>query len=155
MNSQNAIRHRAIGYLARREYSRQQLLSKLVAAGFAQNDSVSVIESLEKAGLQSDLRFAQQLVRRRKQGGYSPDWIVKELEHHGVASIIIESVVDRHSPDWAADIMVLLGRRFPDSSGTMFPQKARFLSGRGYTAEDIFRVLNREKTYDDDTKGCF
>lgn len=144
------IRQKALQYLAKRENSRAQLRNKLIEDSFEKDAVESVLDALATEGLQSDLRFAQNVVRNRKQMGYGPERIMYELAHHGISNEIIKSVVDPHAKDWALQIAAILERRFPDSAGKMLREKARFLTNRGYTAEAISRVLNREKIYDDD-----
>ncbi len=144
------LRNKALQYLAKRENSRSQLSDKLIDDGFEKDAIELVLDALVAEGLQSDLRFAQNLLRNRKQGGYGPERILYELKHHGIPESIIKSVVDAHAKDWRLQIATLLERRFPDSAGQSLREKARFLTNRGYTAEDISRVLNREKIYDDD-----
>lgn len=146
----NELRTKALQYLAKRENSRSQLRDKLIDDGFEKEAIESVLDALAAEGLQSDLRFAQNLVRNRKQSGYGPERISYELKHCGIPEDIIKSVVDPHAPDWRLQIATLLERRFPNSAGQFLREKARFLTNRGYTAEDISRVLNREKIYDDD-----
>ena len=143
-------RTKALQYLAKRDYSRVQLRIKLIEDGFEKDAVESVLDALSAEGLQNDLRFAQNVVRNRKQSGYGPERIMYELAYQGIAEDIIKSTVDPHAKDWVLQIAKLLERRFPDSAGTQIRQKARFLENRGYTAEDISRVLNREKIYDDD-----
>lgn len=144
------LRQKALRYLAKREQSREQLRDKLINDGFEKDAVASVLDALAAENLQSDLRFAQNLLRNRKQAGYGPERISYELAHYGVPESIIKSVVDPNAKDWSLQISTLLERRFPDSAGKMLREKARFLTNRGYTAEDISRVLNREKIYDDD-----
>ncbi len=146
----NELRTKALQYLAKRENSRMQLRSKLIDDGFDKDAVESLLDELAAEGLQSDLRFAQNLMRNRKQGGYGPERISYELKHYGISESIIKSVLDWHSKDWKLQIGTLLERRFPNSAGQFMREKARFLENRGYTAEDISRVLNREKIYDDD-----
>ena len=146
----NELRTKALQYLAKREYSRVQLCNKLIEDGFEKDAVESVLDALVAEGLQDDLRFAQNVVRNRKQAGYGPERIVYELAYQGVSEDMIKSIVDPHAKDWVLQIAKLLERRFPDSAGKQMRQKARFLTNRGYTAEDISRVLNREKIYDDD-----
>jgi regulatory protein len=146
----DALRNKALQYLAKREHSRARLRDKLIDDGFEKDAVESVLDALAAENLQSDLRFAQNLLRNRKQAGYGPDRISYELAHYGIPEPIIKSIVDPNTRDWSLQIAALLERRFPDSAGKMIREKARFLANRGYTAEDISRVLNREKIYDDD-----
>lgn len=145
----NELRNKALRYLAKRERSRVQLRDQLITE-FEKDAVDSLLDALATENLQSDLRFAQNLLRNRKQAGYGPERISYELAHNGIPESMIKSVVDPNAEDWCLQMFALLERRFPNSAGKMLRKKARFLTNRGYTAEDIFRVLNREKIYDDD-----
>ena len=146
----NELRTKALQYLAKRENSRVQLCDTLIDDGFEKDAVESVLDALATEGLQSDLRFAQNVLRNRKQAGYGPERISYELKHYGVPESIIKSIVDPHAKDWMLQIAAILERRFPNTTGQFMREKARFLTNRGYTAEDISRALNREKIYGDD-----
>jgi regulatory protein len=146
----DTIRKKALQHLAKRELSRERLRAKLIEAGFEKEAIELVLAELAASGLQSDLRFAQNWVRYREQSGLGPNRILAELEYQGVSQDVIQSVLDPHDQKWILQMTRMIERRFPKTSGQFLPKKARFLENRGYTVEDISRVLNREKTYDDD-----
>jgi len=58
-------RKKAMDYLARREYGRQELIRKLALAGFETDVSQAAVEQLSNEGLQDDRRFDLSRVEAR------------------------------------------------------------------------------------------
>jgi regulatory protein len=88
---QQTLYGRAVGLLARREHSAYELTQKLANSDAPLDEVAQVIEQLQQAGLQSDLRFAENYVRYRSQRGNGPLRIKQELNERGVASDISEN----------------------------------------------------------------
>jgi regulatory protein len=142
-----AIRQRAIKLLASREHSRLQLQRKLGERGFATDAVAAVLDQLAAEGLQSDERFAESFVRSRIERGHGPIRIAAELREHGVDESLISDYLDFSDPLWQEQVETVRSRRFggtpPDDYQTRAKQ-ARFLQYRGFTSEQIRRVLNQD-----------
>jgi regulatory protein len=142
-----AIRQRAIKLLASREHSRLQLMRKLGERGFDTDAVAAVLDQLAAEGLQSDERFAESFVRSRIDRGQGPIRISAELREHGVDESLISDYLDFSDPLWQQQVEVVRSRRFgetlPDDYQTRAKQ-ARFLQYRGFTSEQIRRVLNQD-----------
>jgi len=142
-----AIRQRAIKLLASREHSRLQLQRKLGERGFSAGTVAEVLAQLAAEGLQSDERFAESFVRSRIERGHGPIRIAAELREHGVDEALISDYLDFSDPLWQQRMEEVrsrrFGRRVPDDYQTRAKQ-ARFLQYRGFTSDQIRRMLNQD-----------
>lgn len=103
-------------------------------------------ERLAAEGLLSDERFAEILVRSRRERGHGPLRITKELEEKGLAQDAIERWVDPRSRDWIAQASRVRRRKFgarPPKDYAERAKQARFLQYRGFTFEQIKRALSK------------
>jgi regulatory protein len=95
-------------------------------------------------GLLSDERFAEILVRSRRTRGHGPVRIRKELENKGLAQDAINRWLDPRSEEWIAELERVRRKKFGagkprDYAG--WAKQAKFLQYRGYTYDQIQRVL--------------
>ena len=104
-----------------------------------------MVRQLEVERLLSDDRFMESLIRARRNRGYGPLRIQKELQEKGVAPEAIAHWLDATSRDWADDIRRVqrkkFGGRIPGSYAERARQ-ARFLQYRGFTYEQIQQLLD-------------
>jgi regulatory protein len=125
---------RALGLLSRREHSRRELRTKLIARGVESADADSALDRLEDSSYQSDPRFAELLVRSRIAQGRGPVRIQAELRQHGVAEDVVRGAIDAEQPDWSALALDLCRRRFrgPPADYAERVKRANFLARRGF-----------------------
>jgi regulatory protein len=132
--------------LARREYGAEELRRRLAAAGFEAGEVDRTIRDLVGRGLVSDRRFAEALARNRRERGYGPLRVRRELRARGVDADAYRELVNDEDPDWVERGEELRRRRFgaalPDSYRE-WARQARFLQARGYSGEQIRRLLKR------------
>ena len=140
-------RRAALDILARREHTTQELLAKLLVKGYAQEVAAEVVARLAREGLASDARFVEMLVSSRRARGYGPMRIRHELEQKGVASELIDQWLDASGTDWIKQVRQVREKKY----GTQLPsdyveraRQARFLQSRGYTRDQIMRVLSTD-----------
>lgn len=143
------IRRKAMDLLARREHARRELARKLSDRfDDADPDRIGlVLDQLENDGLLSDRRYADSLVRMRRDRGYGPLYILSRLQSSGVGPDLVEEVLDRNDPDWvdvAEDVLRrkvgsrVISEEDPDKSKLL-----RFLASRGFTGEQSFAAWDR------------
>ncbi len=89
-----AARERAIGLLARREFSVHQLASKLADDGYAPATVDETLGRLVASGLVDDARFAETLVRARTRAGYGLRAIRRDLERAGIPTHLADAALD-------------------------------------------------------------
>ena len=137
-----SLKARAIGYLSRREHSRQELGRKLQRFSEDPQEIESLLNQLEKENWLSNERFAQSLLNRRaaRQGSSR---ILNELRQHGVSDAAISDIgrqlhhteLDRARAVWEKKF----GQLPQDSKA--YARQYRFLATRGFAPECVRRIL--------------
>jgi regulatory protein len=127
---------RALGFLAVRWRSREELRRRLARAGFDPDEIDQTLEDLERAGLIEDARFARELVRDQAGRRLSGDRaILASLRQKGVAADVAEAALE-DAGDEAARARSLAERRAARLSGLSPEAAYRRLYGtlmrRGY-----------------------
>lgn len=149
-----ALRNRAIGLLARREYSRAQLHRKLHKSADGE-ELEALLDVLAEQGLQSDARFTQAWLRTR-----APRFGRARLEHdlatHGIsaelaaqcwAALASDADADCDLDDEQARAFAVWQKRFGTAAADYkeSARQARFLQGRGFASDVVRAVLRQSK----------
>jgi regulatory protein len=119
----------------------------LRAKGFSAATICPVLEALTEEGLISDRRFAETLVRRRAEQGYGLLRIRAELRQLGVDA----TELDWPEVDWEAILLKAYRKRYgatEPASMQALSARRRFLLQRGFTAEQIHRLLHVHERLD-------
>ena len=130
--------------LVRREHSRRELQEKLLKKGCTEPVAAQVLNDLEAENLLSDERFTESLLRVRRDRGYGPLRILKDLREKGVAEDTITRRLDIASHDWIEDLKRVRLKKFGGRRPRSYSERAkqaRFLQSRGFTMEQIREVL--------------
>ncbi len=133
-------RKKAMDYLARREYGRQELCLKLGDAGFSHDAVETAVSRLTDDGLQDDARFAEAFVRSRVNQGKGPVRIRADLAERGVAASVIDVAMEEQGDDWRQLACRVREKKFGPGLPDTFSDKARqmrFLQYRGFEAGQI------------------
>jgi len=140
---QPSPRDDAIRLLARREYSRHELESRLSAKGHAHEDVAACLDALAEQGLQSDERFAEHFVRSRIQRGQGPRKVRAELDQRGVGRETVNEALEDAEVDWYQLAAETLARRFsgPGDAPKERAKRERFLAGRGFDFDQLKYAL--------------
>lgn len=147
-----AVREAAIGLLARRERSRSELRLALKRKSFDASIIESVLDGIEKEGLQSDARFASAWVEtRRRLSPRGRAALSFELRQKGISDAKAVEALKRYSEEdeQAAlrDLIESRLSRWTDSNDDKHKIKHRllgFLTRRGFAYEDIRAALARD-----------
>jgi regulatory protein len=144
VRKRNDLRQRAVRLLARREHTRAELARKLAAHGTPEEID-TVLNELARNGLQSDARFAESYVRGQaaRLGGAR---LRQTLRSKGVAAELIDAQLANLAnelPDEQARAREVWAKKFsaPAADAREWAKQARFLQGRGFSAEVIRRLL--------------
>jgi len=132
--------------LARREHSYVELQRKLAAKGFSDTDIEVQLTRLSEERLQDDKRFAESYINHRAGHGYGPVKIRVELNRRGVDDMLASVSFEELDIDWGERILAVWQKKF-SAAATDFAEhakQARFLQYRGFTSDQIARVLNKE-----------
>ncbi|MEW5781869.1 MAG: recombination regulator RecX [Pseudomonadota bacterium] len=133
---------RAVRLLARREHTRAELLHKLAAHG-TPDEIEMVLNQLAAAGLQSDVRFTESYLRA-KANRQGPTRLRQTLRTKGVDEALIEAQM-ANLPDELERARDVWAKKFPAPPANLqeWAKQARFLQGRGFSA-DVIRKLLKE-----------
>jgi regulatory protein len=136
------LKEQAIRLLARREYARAELESRLVGAGADPAEVRSTLDELGAQGLLSDQRFARAVVNQ-KAGRYSRRCIAGGLKAKGVAADDIDDALREADLDDDAALSALWERRFGTlpASDREKARQVRYLQARGFSVSAILKLL--------------
>ncbi len=146
-DQQVSPREMAINFLARREYSRAELESRMARKEVAPEEIAACLDALAEQGLQSDARFAESFVRTRVLRGQGVRRIQSELFQRGVEQSVqrqaLADVVAQENVDWFALAADTLARRFqtPGDTPKERARRERFLASRGFEFDQIRHAL--------------
>ncbi len=136
-----SIRRAAMDFLARREHSRTELSLKLLRRFSHDSELIeSEIETLNREGLQSDLRLAEAFMQSRANKGQGSLKIRAELRGKGVSDFDIEIAFAHCDINWFEQVALVAARRFGDEPPEDAKERAkriRFLQQRGFSFDEI------------------
>lgn len=139
-----SLRERALGYLTRREYSRQELHRKLLPYA-GEEDLDGLLDEFRQRGWISDARYVDQMVHARK-GKYGSLKVAHELRTQGVAEELVDKAVKEVRSEELETARNLWRKKFgaqPESRED-WAKQARFLQSRGFGMDTIKSVLRGE-----------
>lgn len=149
---QTRARSVALRLLARREHSRYELAMKLRQRKIEPEVYEPVLDEYEAEDWLSDERFAEVYTRQRVDLGYGPLRILGELQQRGI-HWTPEQLSQTTDQQWAERAEQLRARRFGLSDirddWEEKTRQARFLSRRGFTAEQVDRALDAREERED------
>lgn len=136
------LRSRALRFLARREHSREELRRKLSAHAAEGEDVNGVLDDLAQRGWLSDARFAEQAARAKARR-FGPLRVAQFLKARGLADEIIQAGVQAAGAEGHASIEAIWRTRYRDAplDEREKARQVRFLQGRGFPLDEIFRFL--------------
>jgi len=145
-------RHIAMDLLARRDHTRSELLTKLstklseqiAADDVSVGDIEAVLDDLESDGLLDEQRYAESFVNSRIRRGQGPARIRRELADKGVAGGSADMAFAAAEVEWLSHAAEVRQKKFGRALPADYKERARqarFLQYRGFTGEQIQRVL--------------
>ena len=140
--SEPSLKARAMRFLARREHTRAELKRKLAARAQEGEDVDALLDDLTRAGWLSDARFAEQAARAKVRR-FGPMRLAYYLKGHGVDPQAIAEGMRAAGADGVSSIEAIWRSRFRAAPGDERAKlrQVRFLQGRGFATDDIFRFL--------------
>ncbi len=133
----------ALRMLARRDYSRLELATRLGARGVSATEIATMLDDFERLGYLSDQRYANALVAQRV-GHVGKRKIERDLHEKGIAGDAArEALSGLAARDELADALALWERRFGHApvDEREKARQVRYLVSRGFSASIAFRVL--------------
>jgi regulatory protein len=126
--------------LARREYGKAELLTRLTAGGFEPETARAAVERLAGEGLQDDRRFAASFIQSRIGQGKGPVRIRLDLQQRGIDAALVQEALEECREDWAELARRVRQRKFGPDTPADFREKARqmrFLQYRGFEPDQV------------------
>lgn len=133
-------RKKAMDYLARREYGKEELRAKLRDFGFDAETAHAAVERLTDDGLQSDRRFVESFVQSRISQGKGPVRIRLDLNGRGIDAELVTDFLRGADCDWITLAREVRQRKFGSARPRDFREKARqmrFLQYRGFEPDQV------------------
>jgi regulatory protein len=136
------LRERALRLLARREHTRAELAQKLSRYAEEDDDLNGLIEDLTQNGLVSDQRFAEHFINA-KQKRFGHLKIAHELKSKGVDAESITRLTVNSREQELESARAVWQKKFPSQpeNASERAKQMRFLQGRGFTNDTIFRLF--------------
>jgi regulatory protein len=139
-NDAKIIRHKLTRLLSRREHSQTELRKKLSDLEISADIIDETIKKFAEKDIQSDLRFAEAVVRGAYYRGKGPVFVERELNNHNIDFALVRELVNDDDFDWFESSKAVrvkrFGEDFPDD-WTAKQKQMRFLQYRGFAQEQI------------------
>lgn len=136
------LKSRAMRFLARREHTRVELRRKLATRAQEGEDVEGLLDELTQKGWLSDARFAEQAARAKSRR-FGPLKLAHYLKARGVGPEAIATGLQRAGADGMASLESVWRTRYgaPPADEREKLRQVRFLQGRGFAVDDIFRFF--------------
>jgi len=146
--SKRALKAKAVGLLALREYTRAELLKKLSPLAQTPETVLAVIDELAKDGWQSDERFAAAFSHQKsfKQGAAL---VAQGMRQKGVSDALIAQTLQNLSATEQTREKKFSKEGRPNDARS-WARQARFLASRGFGSGVIRQVLGSSGSGEED-----
>jgi len=138
------LRSYAFAVLTRKEYSKVDLIEKLLVLAKDREEVLELVEELSKNNYQSDQRVAEMTVRSQVRKGKGPNRIKQSLRSKHIDNHLIQN--DLADIDWYEQAYQLKVKKFgievtkdPKTKG----KQIRFLQYRGFEMDAIMKAISR------------
>ncbi|MFA7242568.1 MAG: recombination regulator RecX [Sulfuricellaceae bacterium] len=136
------LRSRALACLARREHTRIELERKLASYCEDRDEIAALLDDFTQRGWLNEARYAEMLVQAR-QGKFGSRRIIHELREKGVSEETIAAALPEVQENELETARATWAKKFGavPADAREKARQMRFLAGRGFGQEVIFKVL--------------
>ncbi|WP_425289099.1 regulatory protein RecX [Shewanella xiamenensis] len=151
----------AVALLARRDYSRQEIRTKLLEKGFEVADIDPVLDDCEASGFINDKRYAELLVRSHIARGHGPIRIRQAIAQKGLTKDCIEAALSANEHDWfelaktkaikkytVPKVLEVKGSLSREQIAKEKAKRVRFLLSQGFNYEQVTYALDYDPLED-------
>lgn len=131
--------------LARREHSRQEVVTKLSQKGFDLEACLPILQEFVEADIQSDSRYAEMRIRACASRGLGPSRVKMELSQHRLADATVAGAMDEADIDWFELALKVKVKKYGEDAEQDFKlrqKQMQFLNYRGFTQDQIQYAVN-------------
>jgi regulatory protein len=141
-SQQISLLGRAIRYLSMREHSQEELIRKLKPHAQTQEELEVVLQKLLDKGLQSNERFAENLIRRKAEK-YGQNRLLQELKQHQIDPQIRNELLEKVQDSEFERAYALWERKFGviSKDPKEMAKQARYLANRGFASDLISKII--------------
>lgn len=149
IDDQQQARQYLLYLLARKEYSAYTLNKKLAQRDCPPAIAASLLEEFAQREWQSDLRYAQTVLRAKSHAGYGPKFIQQKLSQERV-NLDVEDLAQQLEIDWLFNLSELILRKYKGRAAKDYREQQkrfRFLFSRGFDTDLITQALKKQNDY--------
>ena len=137
-------KERALALLDRRDYSRAELLKKLLEKGVDEAEATEAVDRLEELGFVDDARYAPIVVRHYAAKGYGARRVQQELARRGIPKELWdEAMTQMPAQDDTIDRLLRSRLRAGETDRAAVKRASDFLLRKGYGWDEIKSALAR------------
>jgi regulatory protein len=138
-----SLRARALGLLAQREYSKQELARRLLQHTEDPYEIPPLLEDFEQRGWLSEQRVVEQVVASRRRR-FGTQKIAHELRQKGLSEDAIAGAREALKEGELGAAREVWRKKFPEPPATADDKarQMRFLQGRGFSLDTIRKVIS-------------
>ena len=137
-------KERAIALLDRRDYSRRELIRKLMEKGEDPTEAEEAVDHLVEIGFVNDSRYSKLLVRHYAAKGYGEGRVKQELSRRGIdKELWDEALTEMPEQDDAIDRFIARRLRGGEPDRKELKKVTDALLRRGFTYEEVRSAMLR------------
>ena len=137
-------KERALALLDRRDYSRAELLKKLLEKGEEEAEATAAVDRLTELGFVDDARYAPIVVRHYAAKGYGARRVQQELARRGIPKELWdEAMAQMPAQDDTIDRLLRSRLRGGETDRAALKRASDFLLRKGYGWDEIKSALER------------
>jgi regulatory protein len=149
LETESDVREAVVRLLARREYSRRELESRLEKRVDDRKVLLAVLDDVTDKGYQSDQRMAEMFLRQRVSQGYGERRIRYDLNTKGVSEALVSEALAAAAVDWFEVAREHAVRRYGEGPPADHKERAkrmRHLLGRGFGYDEVKYALDADES---------
>ena len=137
-------KERALALLDKRDYSRAELLKKLLEKGEDETEATQAVDRLEELGFVDDARYAPIVVRHYAAKGYGARRVQQELARRGIPRELWDAAMEQMpAQDDTIDRLLQSRLRGVEVDRAALKRASDFLLRKGYGWDEIKSALER------------
>ena len=137
-------KERALALLDRRDYSRAELLKKLLEKGVDEDEATEAVDRLAELGFVDDARYAPIVVRHYAAKGYGARRVQQELARRGIPKELWDAAMEQMpAQDDTIDRLLRSRLRAGETDRAALKRASDYLLRKGYGWDEIKSALAR------------
>lgn len=138
------LKHKALTWLTRRDYSEVELRRRLQQLGGLAEDIEQVIAWCKSYDYLNQQRYINMLVRSRTNRGYGFNYIAQELKQHNITLAELQLCLSELNIDWFALAKAVYSKKYADSAIIDYKDRMKrmaYMQRRGFNNDQIHYIF--------------